>query len=83
MRNEAACLKGTGQANKFQEAQRAEEAAAVAVLAAADVIACTCVGAAEHRLEEQAFDVCIVHEASQVTEPDCLIALLKVRGMPI
>ena len=80
-RKRAAALSGKAQANLYQEAQAAEESAITAVLNDAQVVACTCMGSAEHRLEERNFDICVVDEASQVTEPDVLVALMKVRAI--
>jgi hypothetical protein len=79
MRSIAACLTGPAQANAFQAAQDNEDAAAAAVLNAADVVASTCIGSGEKRLDGQAFDICVVDEASQVTEPASLVAILQVR----
>ena len=52
--------------------------AAEAVLQAADVVASTCVGIGDARVVGRQFDVCVVDEASQVTEPDSLVAILQV-----
>lgn len=78
MRSKAVRLSGPAQANAFQVAQDNEDAAAAAVLNTADVVASTCVGSGEKRLEGQAFDIFVVDEASQVTEPASLVAILQV-----
>jgi hypothetical protein len=78
-RKQAAALCGPAQANMYEAAQAAEASATAAVLDEAQVVASTCVSSAESRLEERTFDICVIDEASQVTEPDVLVALTKVR----
>lgn len=51
--------------------------AAEEILAAADVVAATCVGAGDPRLAACTFRVCALDEASQATEPAALIPLLS------
>lgn len=77
-RTSAAAMSGAAQANAFQVAQELEQQAATAILQAADVVASTCVGIGDARLADRTFDICVVDEASQVTEPDSLVSILKV-----
>lgn len=83
LRNKAAAMRGAEQANAYQRAQELEARATQAVLDRADVVASTCVGLGEQRLEGRNFDVCIVDEASQVTEPDTLVAVTKVLPLSV
>ena len=83
LRAAAANMRGAEQANAFQEAQELEASAVRAVLGGAAVVASTCVGLGEQRLEGRRFDVCVVDEASQVTEPDSLVAVTKARARPV
>lgn len=46
------------------------------LLQAADVICCTCVGAGDPRLQGLSFTKVLVDEATQATEPECLIPLV-------
>ncbi|KNZ55407.1 hypothetical protein VP01_2691g3 [Puccinia sorghi] len=45
------------------------------ILAAADVILCTCVGAGDPRLAKMKFRTVLIDEATQATEPECMIPL--------
>lgn len=46
------------------------------ILAAADVICCTCVGAGDPRLRDFRFRQVLIDEATQATEPECLIPIV-------
>eukprot|EP00834_Sanchytrium_tribonematis_P007909 NODE_802_length_3815_cov_0.343649.p3 type:complete len:187 gc:universal NODE_802_length_3815_cov_0.343649:771-211(-) len=48
-----------------------------AILEQADVICCTCVGAGDLRLNKMQFETVVIDEATQATEPECLIPLVK------
>ena len=63
-----------------EQAARLEERAAGEVLASADVVAATCVGAGDARLAGRAFRLAVLDEACQATEPAALIALLQARA---
>lgn len=63
-----------------EQAARLEERAAGEVLAGADVVAATCVGAGDARLAGRAFRLAVLDEACQATEPAALIALLQARA---
>ena len=80
MRAKAAGITGYAQANAFQRADELEEEAVKSILDAAEVVACTCVGAGGKALLERKFAVVVLDEATQATEPDSLIPILKVRG---
>ncbi|MBW0482268.1 hypothetical protein O181_021983 [Austropuccinia psidii MF-1] len=45
------------------------------ILATADVILCTCVGAGDPRLAKMKFRTVLIDEATQATEPECMIPL--------
>jgi len=47
------------------------------VLHSADVIVATCVGAGDPRLTELRFRMVLIDEATQATEPECLIPIVK------
>jgi len=47
------------------------------VLHSADVIVATCVGAGDPRLTEFRFRLVLIDEATQATEPECLIPIVK------
>lgn len=47
------------------------------LIAAADVICCTCVGANDKRLSNLSFSSVLVDESTQASEPECLIPIVK------
>ncbi|KAK9863459.1 hypothetical protein WJX84_011464 [Apatococcus fuscideae] len=77
LRAKAALEKGTTGRIAFEQAMRLEEQATGAVLQSADVVASTCVGAGDPRLEGKTFRLCCLDEASQAVEPAALVPLLK------
>jgi len=58
---------------KYKSLKRAAENE---ILAAADVICTTCVGAADPRLSKLSFKSVLIDEATQAAEPECLIPLV-------
>jgi len=82
-RAKAAGITGFAQANAFKRAEELEEEAVAAVLDAAEVVTCTCVGAGGRALAERSFAVVVLDEATQATEPDCLVTILKVRRVAV
>lgn len=63
----------------FQEAQRLEEEAARAVLFSCQVVACTCIGAGDPRLQGHTFPLCVLDEATQATEPASLVPIMMCK----
>jgi len=59
---------------KFKNLKRETERE---VLHSADVIVATCVGAGDPRLTEFRFRMVLIDEATQATEPECLIPIVK------
>lgn len=53
------------------------------VILSADVICCTCVSAGDIRLDNIKFHSVLVDEATQATEPECLIPLIKATRQAI
>lgn len=47
------------------------------LLKSADVICCTCVGAGDSRLKKFKFRTVLIDEATQATEPECLIPIIS------
>lgn len=47
------------------------------LIANADVICCTCVGAKDKRLEKIKFRTVLIDESTQASEPECLIPIVK------
>jgi len=66
---------GSQRAGLWAAASQAEQLASRAVLDGARVVAATCVGAGEPRLDGRAFAVVLLDEATQATEPAALVAL--------
>ncbi|RNF10537.1 regulator of nonsense transcripts 1 isoform X2 [Trypanosoma conorhini] len=48
-----------------------------ALLGSADVICCTCIGAADRRLGKMRFQYVLIDEATQATEPEALVPLVR------
>lgn len=59
---------------RFKSLKRATERE---ILQAADVICCTCVGAGDPRLTNFRFRQILIDEATQATEPECLIPIIN------
>jgi regulator of nonsense transcripts 1 len=47
------------------------------ILESADIVCCTCVSAGDARLSKVRFEHVLIDEATQATEPECLIPLVK------
>lgn len=58
---------------KFNSLKRAAERE---ILQAADVVCCTCSAAGDPRIANLRFRQCLVDEATQATEPECLIPIV-------
>ncbi|KAF3928370.1 hypothetical protein ABW21_db0205604 [Orbilia brochopaga] len=58
---------------KFKHLTRAAEKE---ILANADVICCTCVGAGDPRLQKLKFRTVLIDESTQAAEPECMIPLV-------
>lgn len=59
--------------NSFKLLRRAERT----ILEGAQVICCTCIGAGDRRLSKFRFSSVLIDEATQATEPETLIALVR------
>ncbi|KAG2491441.1 hypothetical protein HYH03_010227 [Edaphochlamys debaryana] len=62
---------------ELEQAEAALREAAVGVLAAAEVVVCTCTTAGDMLLEGRPWRCVVVDEASQATEPSALVALTR------
>ncbi|CAG9462982.1 unnamed protein product [Pedinophyceae sp. YPF-701] len=60
-----------------QKLRKSEREAHKEVLADAQVVCCTCAGAGDARLDQICFRRVIVDEATQATEPECLLPIVK------
>ncbi|KAH0486109.1 MAG: uncharacterized protein KVP18_001947 [Porospora cf. gigantea A] len=60
-----------------QKLTNVRKAAEYEILSCADVICCTCVGAGDKRLKKFRFKQVLVDEATQATEPECLIPIVR------
>ena len=58
---------------KFNALKRAAERE---ILQAADVVCCTCSAAGDPRVNSLRFRQCLIDEATQATEPECLIPVV-------
>ncbi|HEY3352140.1 MAG TPA: AAA domain-containing protein [Polyangia bacterium] len=63
----------------FAEARGRLREARAQVLADAQVVCATCTGADAEQLDDQVFDLAVVDEATQATEPATLLPLLRAR----
>ncbi|MEF8848181.1 MAG: IGHMBP2 family helicase [Candidatus Thermoplasmatota archaeon] len=61
----------------FKKIDYLEEKAVKNVIENADIVCTTNSSAASRPLEKHEFDVCIIDEATQATEPSCLIPIVK------
>uniref|UniRef100_A0A7S0NU20 Upf1 domain-containing protein n=1 Tax=Calcidiscus leptoporus TaxID=127549 RepID=A0A7S0NU20_9EUKA len=62
-----------GDEKKFNTLKRAAE---TEILQAADVVCCTCSAAGDARIAALRFRQCLIDEATQATEPECLIPVV-------
>jgi len=63
----------------FEEAERLEQEAIDAVVAAADVVCSTNSTAGSDLLQDKTFDILVVDEATQATAPSCWIPMVHAR----
>ncbi|MFW5904453.1 MAG: IGHMBP2 family helicase, partial [Candidatus Saliniplasma sp.] len=61
----------------FEEVDRMEDKAVDDILQRADVVCTTNSSAGSELLEGIEFDICVIDEATQATEPSCLIPIVK------
>ncbi|KAG0567437.1 hypothetical protein KC19_7G135000 [Ceratodon purpureus] len=61
----------------WQDSVDLESQAIKDILDKADVITATCVGSGDDVLEDRRFRLCVIDEATQATEPSCLIPLMR------
>ncbi|KAG2495801.1 hypothetical protein HYH03_006043 [Edaphochlamys debaryana] len=76
LRKKAQGLRGSEAWAFISQALELEEAAARDILAGAQVVAATCIGAGEARMQALSFPVVVLDEATQATEPHSLVPLL-------
>ncbi|GAX73483.1 hypothetical protein CEUSTIGMA_g935.t1 [Chlamydomonas eustigma] len=77
LRIKAAGLQGQQAWGLIQKAMVLEGEAAEQVLSSCRVVAATCVGAGDPRLQRKEFALCVLDEATQATEPHSLIPILR------
>ncbi|KAG2453966.1 hypothetical protein HYH02_001012 [Chlamydomonas schloesseri] len=77
LRKQAQGLRGSEAWKYISQALELEEAAARDILSRAQVVAATCIGAGEARLQTLSFPVVVLDEATQATEPHSLVPLLN------
>jgi len=65
----------------FEKVDRLEKKAVGEVLDKADVVCSTNSSSASQALEEKSFDLCVIDEATQATEPSCLIPAVKAKKL--
>jgi hypothetical protein len=70
------CLEAKARSAR-EQARRLSTSAAKAVVARTQVVAATCAGAAERRLQDITFAVVLIDEAAQATEPSSLVPLTR------
>ncbi len=61
----------------FEKINRLEDKAVSEVIEQADVVCSTNSSSASEALNDEEFDLCVIDEATQATEPSCLIPILK------
>ncbi|MEF8832918.1 MAG: IGHMBP2 family helicase, partial [Candidatus Thermoplasmatota archaeon] len=65
----------------FEKIEELENKAVGEVLDRADVVCTTNSSAASQALEDEDFDICVIDEATQATEPSCLIPAIKAEKL--
>lgn len=65
----------------FDRIDNLEEKAVNEVIENADVVCTTNSSSASRALEEKEFDICVIDEATQATEPSCLIPIIKSKKL--
>jgi len=65
----------------FEKVDQLEKKAVGEVLDRADVVCSTNSSSASQALEEENFDLCVIDEATQATEPSCLIPAVKAEKL--
>ncbi len=65
----------------FEKVDELEEKAVGEVIADADVVCTTNSSSASRALEDREFDLCVIDEATQATEPSCLIPAVKANKL--
>ncbi|GIL42418.1 hypothetical protein Vafri_393 [Volvox africanus] len=76
LRRQAQGLRGSEAWTFISQALELEEAAARDILSGAQVVAATCIGCGEARMQALSFPVVVLDEATQATEPHSLVPLL-------
>jgi len=77
LRATANLLQGPEKKRAFDEIRAEESAAAQAIIDGAQVVCCTNVGSGDPVLMERDFRICVIDEATQATEPSCLVPLAR------
>ncbi|MBS3781098.1 MAG: IGHMBP2 family helicase [Candidatus Thermoplasmatota archaeon] len=65
----------------FEKIDRLEKKAVGEVLDKSDVVCTTNSSSASQALEDEKFDLCVIDEATQATEPSCLIPAIKAEKL--
>ncbi|MFW6040876.1 MAG: IGHMBP2 family helicase [Thermoplasmatota archaeon] len=65
----------------FEEIEELEKKAVDEILSKADVICTTNSSSGSEIIENRDFDICVIDEATQATEPSCLIPVLKTNKL--
>ncbi|GIL89655.1 hypothetical protein Vretifemale_17450 [Volvox reticuliferus] len=76
LRRQAQGLRGSEAWTFISQALELEEAAARDILSGAQVVAATCIGCGEARMQALSFPVVVLDEATQATEPHSVVPLL-------